>query len=82
MIQMNLFTKQKRTHRHRKQTCDYQRGRVGGGKTWGLGNGKDTLWYMEWMVHRHLLYSTGKPPQYSVINYMYSRITAVQQKLT
>ena len=25
MIQMNLFTKQKQTHRHRKQTYDYQR---------------------------------------------------------
>ena len=24
-IQMNLFTKQKETHRHRKQTYDYQR---------------------------------------------------------
>ena len=23
---MNLFTKQKQTHRHRKQTCGYQRG--------------------------------------------------------
>ena len=26
MIQMNLFTKQKQTHRHRKQTYGYQRG--------------------------------------------------------
>ena len=26
MIQMNLFTKQKSTHRHRKQTYGYQRG--------------------------------------------------------
>ena len=29
MIQMNLFTKQKQTHRHRKQTYGYQRGKVG-----------------------------------------------------
>ena len=29
MTQMNLFTKQKQTHRHRKQTYDYQ---SGGGK--------------------------------------------------
>ena len=28
MIQMNLFTKQKQTHRHRKQTYGYQRGWV------------------------------------------------------
>ena len=27
MIQMNLFTKQKQTHRHRKQTYGHQRGR-------------------------------------------------------
>ena len=26
MIQMNLFTKQKQTHRHRKQIYGYQRG--------------------------------------------------------
>ena len=27
---MNLFTKQKQTHRLRRQTYDYQRGKVGG----------------------------------------------------
>ena len=32
MTKMNLFTKQKQTHRYRKQTYDYQRGkRVGEG---------------------------------------------------
>ena len=30
MIQMNLFTKQKQTHRDRKQTYGYQRGNMGG----------------------------------------------------
>ena len=30
MIQMNLFTKQKETHRLRKETYGYQRGNVGG----------------------------------------------------
>ena len=30
-IQMNLFQNQKETHRHRKQTYGYQRGKVGGG---------------------------------------------------
>ena len=29
MIQMNLFTKQKETHRLQKQTYSYQRGEVG-----------------------------------------------------
>ena len=36
MIQMNLFTKQKGIHRHRKQTYGYQRG-VGGGMNSSLG---------------------------------------------
>ena len=30
MIQMNLFMKEKQTHRHRKQTYGYQKGKVGG----------------------------------------------------
>ena len=30
-IQMNVFTKQKQTHRQRKQTYGYQRGEVWGG---------------------------------------------------
>ena len=30
IVQMNLLTKQKETHRHRKQTYGYQRGRWGG----------------------------------------------------
>ena len=29
IIEINLFTKQKQTHRHRKQTYDYQRGSGG-----------------------------------------------------
>ena len=34
---MNLITKEKQTHRHRKQTYGYQKGRVGGrGKDWEL----------------------------------------------
>ena len=28
MIEMNLFTKQKQTHRFRKQNCGYQRGEM------------------------------------------------------
>ena len=31
IIQMNLFTKQKQTHRYRKQTYGYQRGKGGRG---------------------------------------------------
>ena len=36
MTQMNLFTKQKKTHRHREQTCGYQGG--GGVKEGWIGN--------------------------------------------
>ena len=32
IIQMNLYTKQKQTHRHRKQTYGYQRGKGRGGE--------------------------------------------------
>ena len=34
---MNLFTKQKQTHRHRKQTYGYQRGQCGEGQSDKLG---------------------------------------------
>ena len=38
MIQMNLFIKQKQTHRLRKQTYGYQRGKVvGRGINWEFG---------------------------------------------
>ena len=39
IIQMNLFTKQKQTHRHRQQTYGYQRRKVGWeeGYSEGLG---------------------------------------------
>ena len=49
---MNLFTKQKRTHRLCKQTYGYQGGKVGGRKDWELGDwhihttayGMDPIW--------------------------------------
>ena len=37
MIQMDLFTKQKQTHRYRKQTYGYQRGK-GGSDKFGVGD--------------------------------------------
>ena len=35
MIQVNLFTKQKQTHRFRKPTYGYQKGKVGRGDKLG-----------------------------------------------
>ena len=43
MIQMNLFTKQ--THRHRKQTYGYQRGKGGEGVNWQYGVNRYILLY-------------------------------------
>ena len=37
MIQVNLFTKQKQTHRHREQTCGYQVEWGGCGMDWKFG---------------------------------------------
>ena len=34
---MNAFTKQKQTHRHRKQTCGYQRGEGKGRQIRNMG---------------------------------------------
>ena len=68
MTQMNLFTKQKQTHRHRKQTYSYQRGKI-----WG----RDKLGVWDWQVqttihkinNKDLLYSIGNNIQYLIINY-------------
>ena len=47
MIQMNLYTKQKYIHRHRKQTQGYQRER-GGGINQELGISIYSLLYIKW----------------------------------
>ena len=67
---MNLFTKQKQTHRHRTQTYGYQRGKVGGG---GInqesGINIHTLLYIKQMNNKDLVYSTGNYTQCLVITY-------------
>ena len=47
MIQMNLFTKQKQTHRVQKQIYGYQRGKVGGGIHQEIGINVYTLLYIK-----------------------------------
>ena len=69
MVQMNLFTKQKKTHRCRKQTYGYQ-GRRGGGINWEIGIDIYTLLYIKWITNKDLLYSIGNSTQYSVMTYM------------
>ena len=65
---MNLFTKLKQTHRHRKQTF-LPRGKGGGGLNWESGISRCKLVYIEWINNKVLLYSTGNYIQYPVINH-------------
>ena len=65
---MNLFTKEKQTHRHRKQTYNYQRGK-GGGINWQYGINRCTLPYIKQINKKDLWYSTGNYIQYLVITY-------------
>ena len=63
MIQMNIFTKQKQTHRHRKQTYGCQ--------SWGrinqeLGIRRYKLLYVKQIIRSY--YSAGDYIQYTVIN--------------
>ena len=61
---MNLFTKSKQTHRHRKQSCGYQRGKGKGGINLELGNNRYTLLYIKQVNNKDLLYSTVNYIQY------------------
>ena len=72
MIQINLLTKKKQIHRHRKQTYGYQRG-------WVRETNKEVginiynLLYLKW-VSKCFLYSTGKYTQCLIINFNGKRI--------
>ena len=57
---MNLFTKQKQTHRRREQTCGSQGGRGMGGWIGSLGLADENY---------YILQSTGNYIQYPVINH-------------
>ena len=66
---MNLFTKQKYSHRCRKQTYGYQEEKV----RWinlETGIDKFPLLYIKQITNKDLLYSTGNSTEYSVITYM------------
>ena len=71
MAQMNLYTKQKQTHRHSKQTCGCQGGEeVGvGGMDREFGVSRCKLLYIGWINNKVLLYSTRNYIQYPVINH-------------
>ena len=60
--QMNLFTKQKQSHRCRKQTYGYQGGKLGGETETGIDI--YTLLYIKQITNKNPLYSRGN---YSVL---------------
>ena len=66
MMQMNLFTK--RSHRHRKQTYGYQRGKDGRNKL-GVWDEQIHSTIYKRDKNKDLLYSTGNYIQYLVITY-------------
>ena len=58
IMRINLFTKQKQSHRSRKQTYGYQRkGR--GGVIWETGIDIYTLLYIKQITNKKLLYAQG-----------------------
>ena len=59
MVQMNLSTKQKQTHRHGEQTCGCQGGGKGVGWNWKFGINKCKLLHLKWIDNKVLLFSTG-----------------------
>ena len=63
---MNLYTKQKQTHRLRERTYGYQ-GKGWGGIDWEFGIDTYTLLYLKQITNKDLLYSTGNAVQYSVL---------------
>ena len=64
-----IFYSQKQTHRQRKQTYGYQRGRERGINQ-EIGFNIYTLLYIKQITNKDLLYSTGNSTQYSVMAYM------------
>ena len=67
MIHFNFFTKQKQTHRHRKQTYGYQRGNVGGGINEEFGTDINTVLCIKEITYKDIWYSTGNYTQYFLI---------------
>ena len=63
IIQMNLFTKQKETHRLREGTCGCQGEGLGEGIVGEFGMDMYTLLYLKWITKNCLLYNTGNSPQ-------------------
>ena len=62
-----LVYKEKESHRHRKQTYDYQKGKEGGRINQEVGINLYILPYIIQINNKNLVYSTGNCTQYFVI---------------
>ena len=69
MIQTDLFTKEKQTHSHRKQTYGNQRGKGRRGINQEFGINGYTLPHIKQINNKDLVHSTGNYIQYLVIAY-------------
>ena len=67
MREMNLFIKQKQTHKLREGIHGYQRGRIGEGIVREFGMDIYTPIHLKWIINKDLLSSTVKSAQYSVL---------------
>ena len=67
---MNLFTKQKQTHRLRERTYDYWAEGWEEGIVREFGMDMYALLYSKWITNRGLLYSTGNSAQCHVAAWM------------
>ena len=70
MIQMNLFEKQKQTHRLGERTYGSQRGRMGEGIVREFRINIGILLYLKWITNKDLPYSTWNSAQCSVAAWM------------
>ena len=67
MTQINLFMKQKQTHKENRLAVE-KREEGGEGMDWEFGISRCKLVYLELIKNKVLLYSTGNYIQYPVIN--------------
>ena len=65
---INLFTKQKQTHRHRRQIYGYQRGKGRGEVNWEFGINMYMLLHLK-QANKDPPCSTGNCMQYLIVTY-------------
>ena len=66
LIQINLFTKQKQTHKLREWIYGYQREGLGEWIVRKFEIYMYTLLYFKWIINKELLYTTGNSAQYYI----------------